>query len=304
MRGLFRSLGILGVLLVLPVVPLQAKTLTFAERLSGRIVLQVQSHGEAWYIDPGTKTRFYLGTPDDAFQLLRTKGLGIHHADIIRYLASRFPNRLAGRILLDVDDRGRAYYVPPMTLRAVRLGSAQETYRILREQGLGMTNSDLAHIPIGSDVLPSSITPPAGPSSSSLLVNPSTQLLREEQRTQLLINQHRQSLGLQPLLWNESVAFIARRHSQEMASGKVSFGHEGLDARFAELEQVLPLSRMGENVAMNTYDDPVATAVAGWLQSQGHRENIENENYTETGIGIVKGPGDAYYFTQIFVTRR
>ena len=290
----------------------QARTSSLSDRMSGRILLQVQSHGEAWYIDPVSKTRFYLGTASDAFQLLRMKGLGIRHAELERYRTTRFPLRLSGRILLDVDDHGQAYYVIPQSLHIARLGNADETYQVLRQQGLGIINSDLESIRIAPSSLPPRSVPvvpvvisPLPSVNDSIAISPSTTpvaISALEQRTQELINQHRQSSGLAPLAWSDVVAEVARAHSRNMANGRVAFGHDGFDGRFTEIQGRLSLSQMGENVAMNTYTDPVATAVEGWLQSDGHRHNIENEAYNQTGIGIVRGAGDAYFFTQIFVT--
>ena len=45
--------------------------------LSGRILLQVESHGEAWYVNPINSQRYYLGRPDDAYSVMRNLGLGI-----------------------------------------------------------------------------------------------------------------------------------------------------------------------------------------------------------------------------------
>ena len=36
----------------------------------GRIVLQVENNGEAWYINPADLKRYYLGRPQDAFDIM------------------------------------------------------------------------------------------------------------------------------------------------------------------------------------------------------------------------------------------
>ena len=56
--------------------------LTLAKRLAGRILLQVQSKGEAWYVNPVTLKRHYLGRPADAFKIMREQGLGITNKDL------------------------------------------------------------------------------------------------------------------------------------------------------------------------------------------------------------------------------
>jgi len=45
--------------------------------LNGRILLQVEDLGQAWYVNPLDASRYYLGRPDDAFSLMRRFGLGV-----------------------------------------------------------------------------------------------------------------------------------------------------------------------------------------------------------------------------------
>ncbi len=53
-----------------------------SEKLAGRIVLQVEQKGEAWYINPIDQKKYYLGRPDDAFALMRQVSKGITNSDI------------------------------------------------------------------------------------------------------------------------------------------------------------------------------------------------------------------------------
>lgn len=53
-----------------------------AKRLAGSIVLQVEKNGEAWYINPLDLKKYYLGRPEDAFQVMRELGLGISREDL------------------------------------------------------------------------------------------------------------------------------------------------------------------------------------------------------------------------------
>lgn len=296
------TLSILGSTL-----PAQAASQPLSTRLSGRILLQVEQHGEAWYIDPVSKQRFYLGTATDAFALLRAKGLGIRHSDIIRFTSTSFPSRLSGRILLDVDDRGQAYYISPLTLRATRLGSAEETYQALRQHGLGIRDRDLNTIAIATQSTPQSAPTPTPTPTNPTPTQPTPPSIPSdtlERRTFEAINDHRRSIGIATLTWNDTVADVARTHSRNMAEQRVPFSHDGFDERFEQLNTSLRLSTMAENVAVNSYVDPVTTAVRAWLNSNGHRVNIENPVFTETGIGIVEGIEDEYYLTQLFIKRR
>ncbi len=53
-------------------------------RLKGRIVLQVESRGQAWYINPVDGRRYYLGTPERALAGMRYFGLGITNVNLER----------------------------------------------------------------------------------------------------------------------------------------------------------------------------------------------------------------------------
>src|SRR4030042_6163 len=50
--------------------------------LKGYILLQVQEHGEAWYIYPKTKKRYYLKDGAAAYEIMRYLGLGITNTDL------------------------------------------------------------------------------------------------------------------------------------------------------------------------------------------------------------------------------
>ena len=52
------------------------------ERVKGKILLRVESKGEAWYVNPDDGKRYYMGRPQDAFELMRTLGLGITDEDL------------------------------------------------------------------------------------------------------------------------------------------------------------------------------------------------------------------------------
>lgn len=54
---------------------------TFAKAQAGKIFLQVESKGEAWYINPTDNKRYFLGRPADAFAVMRKLGLGISNAN-------------------------------------------------------------------------------------------------------------------------------------------------------------------------------------------------------------------------------
>ena len=115
-----------------------------------------------------------------------------------------------------------------------------------------------------------------------------------------LVNQDRISAGLPTLVSNDVIATEARMHSEHMAAGIVPFSHDGFSSRVDAIRKTMSLSNAGENVAFNSgFSDPAQQAVTQWLNSPGHKSNIEG-NYNLTGIGIAKNASGAYFFTQIF----
>lgn len=140
-------------------------------------------------------------------------------------------------------------------------------------------------------------------SGSSQPSNP-TQLKTLEKSVHQQVNQYRQSQNLPPLDWDERIAQQARIHSQAMATGKVSFSHEGFEERINSISQSIPYRSAAENLAQNQgYSNPDQKAVAGWLKSPNHLKNIQGD-FNLTGVGIAKNSQDEYYFTQIFLKRR
>jgi uncharacterized protein YkwD len=113
-----------------------------------------------------------------------------------------------------------------------------------------------------------------------------------------LINQHRKSIGLGELQFNDAINAEALKHSQNMANGVVPFSHDGFDGRASRIMSIVGGNAIAENVANGQED--AASAVESWLSSSGHRKNIEG-NYTITGIGIARGKNGDLFFTQIFL---
>ena len=141
------------VILLLLIFGLGLSPVTFANaaelsiRLKGKIVLQVEDVGQAWYVDPVTAERAFLGRPADAFRIMRELGLGISEKDYNSF-AGYAPIRLSGKILLRVGANGEAYYVFPDDLKMHYLGRPVDAFNIMREKGLGIKNFDLNTITV------------------------------------------------------------------------------------------------------------------------------------------------------------
>jgi outer membrane protein assembly factor BamB len=137
-------------------VPTQASA-DIAERLKGRILLQVEENGEAWYIHSDLK-RYYLGRPMDAWNIMRSLGLGITNDNLARIPTydndiwsadSSIIGNTRGKILLQIELNGEAWYVSPVNDRRYYMGRPADAFQLMRNLGLGISNSDLGAIPIG-----------------------------------------------------------------------------------------------------------------------------------------------------------
>ncbi|HEY8733644.1 MAG TPA: CAP domain-containing protein, partial [Puia sp.] len=127
----------------------------------------------------------------------------------------------------------------------------------------------------------------------------STQRYRDTMENEILkyVNEDRISHGLSPLQLNSTESALASKHSQNMAAGKVKFGHDGFNSRAKAIQKALGSIEIGENVASGTMT--AREVVDGWLHSPGHKKNIEG-NFVFTGIGYAPDKKGNIYFTQIF----
>lgn len=116
--------------------------------------------------------------------------------------------------------------------------------------------------------------------------------------TLCLVNRERLSRGESPLKADNQLQLAAQGHSQDMAAGDY-FEHDGRGGS-------TPVSRMrqagyifssrigyavGENIAWATLGLSTPQAiVAGWMSDAGHRANILEAKFRDTGIGVSPHP--------------
>ncbi len=113
-----------------------------------------------------------------------------------------------------------------------------------------------------------------------------------------LINEHRTGIGLDILIFNKTIWDEAQIHSENMADESVDFGHDGFTERIDRIYETLPGNASAENVAMGY--ETAEDVVTGWLNSSGHKDNIEGD-YSHTGLSAIKNSEGVYYYTQIFI---
>lgn len=185
--------------------PFNTQAASLSERLRGKILLQVEQNGEAWYLHPENLQRYYLGRPEDAFRIMRELGLGISNENLNKIAVGYFQmsgssdldldglpdafedalgtnklkmdtdgdgfsdhdevekgfnplgagmvvvdinlsSKMAGRILLQVESAGEAWYINPVDNKRYYLGRPTDAFSIMRALGLGISNNDLYRI--------------------------------------------------------------------------------------------------------------------------------------------------------------
>ena len=118
-------------------------------------------------------------------------------------------------------------------------------------------------------------------------------------------NDYRVSLNLDALVHDSTISRVARGHSRHMRSDIHGFfDHENPEGHGPS--DRLTLNRVGwtlagENIAAG--QTTASQAVTDWLNSPGHRANIERPGFRRIGVGYQAGlPGDAFvhYWTQMF----
>jgi hypothetical protein len=181
-----------------------------AQKISGRILIQTEKNGEAWYVSPNNLGRYCLGRPADAFDLLRRQGIGITNENLAKFpvgilasegtdndpdkdglatglektlgtnpesndtdsdgyddlteiangynplglgrlpLDAEFTQKHLGKIFLQVEKAGEAWYVNPLDNKRYFLGRPENAFILMKKLGLGITNENLEKIPIQS----------------------------------------------------------------------------------------------------------------------------------------------------------
>ncbi len=175
-----------------------------ATKLKGKILLQTEQNGEAWYINPANEKKYYMGRPVDAFSLMRELGVGITNQDLNKIevnfeglsgsdndldglhnfiedsygtdkdkkdtdedgysdgdevkngynplgdgklkIDNNFATHQAGKILLQVEQKGEAWYVNPENNKRYYLGRPSDAFNVMRELGLGISDENLNKI--------------------------------------------------------------------------------------------------------------------------------------------------------------
>jgi len=77
-------IGFLIGIAIVPSLSIAASTIDakLVSKLKGRILLQTQQHGEAWYLNPTDGKKYYMKDGATAYDMMRKFGMGITDADL------------------------------------------------------------------------------------------------------------------------------------------------------------------------------------------------------------------------------
>jgi uncharacterized protein YkwD len=110
-----------------------------------------------------------------------------------------------------------------------------------------------------------------------------------EQQIHQEVNRVRATAHIPTLSWSEPLAAEARRHAKNLA-GRRFFAHE--DPARGDLASRLDKSGINWlRCAENLYEqggssNPAQGAVKAWLDSAGHRKNMMDSMFSDSGVGV------------------
>jgi len=118
-----------------------------------------------------------------------------------------------------------------------------------------------------------------------------------EQQVIELVNRKRSDAGLDALQREESLMASCNIRAEELVT---RFSHTRPDgSQWSTAITTTDITR-GENIAFG--QSSAEDVMNAWMNSQGHRENILNVNYTHIGVGCYKHNG-ILYWVQLFIGR-
>lgn len=129
-----------------------------------------------------------------------------------------------------------------------------------------------------------------------------TQMTEMETKILNMINEKRKENNLVELTIDDELQNVARLKAQEMVE-KEYFSHTSPEygSPFEMMSKMgISYKVAGENIAGNISEEE---AVKAWMSSEGHKDNILDNGYNFTGIGIAKSPKYGNVFVQMFIGR-
>ncbi len=149
--------AILGILISsVPLHAVSAAT-TKSTDYRGKILIQKESYNRLWYVNPTDGKRYYLRNGEMIFDVIRQLGTGISNKDIQKIALtknaksdSKLLTTFKGRFIIQVQNKGEAWYVNPTTGTRLYIKNPAEAYKILEELGTKVTDTQLKTVPMNN----------------------------------------------------------------------------------------------------------------------------------------------------------
>lgn len=122
-----------------PAAPATAAVADAPAAYLGRILIDAGRHGEAWYINPETKGRLYLGRPQEAIERFREVATRVdfHNIERVAEVAGApddeaYVAEVLGHVLAPNDTIGAVWYVDPTARLRRRLATSDDAWDVMR----------------------------------------------------------------------------------------------------------------------------------------------------------------------------
>ncbi|MCY7839948.1 CAP domain-containing protein [Bacillus spizizenii] len=135
---------------------------------------------------------------------------------------------------------------------------------------------------------PAASKAPAAAEKTNTTTSAPSSVSAYEKKVVELTNAERQKQGLKPLQIDETLSKSARAKSQDMKD-KNYFDHQSptYGSPFDMMKSFgISYKTAGENIAKG--QKTPEEVVKAWMNSEGHRKNILNSNFTHIGVGYVE----------------
>ncbi|MBR0596884.1 hypothetical protein KCX82_03250 [Clostridiales bacterium BAD-6] len=122
-----------------------------------------------------------------------------------------------------------------------------------------------------------------------------------EQQVIDLVNKERAAAGLPALTLNTKLAGVAEKKAEDLRD-KNYFSHTSptYGSPFDMMKQFgITYKAAGENIARG--QQTPSAVMNGWMNSQAHKNNILNKNFTQIGVGYVTDSNGGTYWVQMFI---
>lgn len=136
----------------------------------------------------------------------------------------------------------------------------------------------------------------AEPLAEEVIVEKAENNVQLEQELLGVVNDHRVSLGLNTLEFNEVAYKYANAHTDYMIA-KGSLSHDNFSARASNIYAEVEAELVAENVAKEYVT--ASEAFEGWYLSASHKKTMEGQ-FTHTAVSVKKDADGVFYFTQLF----